>query len=148
MTARKIRIVRSGEVSGCSSSMALPSAKGLSAGAIKPRGSNASSNSGRGEPASICWRKRCSRSRIFCGCKIDIVSSNAGGSRFKSNGTAMDCRSRIPSGVSIGDPASTRAHHGCCRNFSVKTGANSSSLSTSAALQRSAKVSSRVCSKS
>ena len=39
-------------------SIAVLWAKGLSAGAINPRGSNESSNCGRGEPASICWRKR------------------------------------------------------------------------------------------
>src|SRR5207237_7846622 len=29
----------------------------------------------------------------FAGCKIDIVSSKAAGSRFKSSGTAIDCKS-------------------------------------------------------
>ena len=55
------------------------------------------------------------------GCKIDIVLSKTGGSRFKSSGTAIDCRSRMPSGVSIGEPARTRSHHGCFRKCSAKT---------------------------
>src|SRR5436190_257711 len=51
VTARKTRIVRSGDVSGCSCSMIVLSVKGFNAGPIRPRGSNESSNSGRGEPA-------------------------------------------------------------------------------------------------
>ena len=109
VTTRKTRIVRSDEASGCSSSIRLLSAKGLSAGPINPSGSNSSWNCARGEPASICSRNRCNRSRSFSGCKTDIASSNAGGSRFKSRGTAIDCRSRIPSGVCIGEPARTRS---------------------------------------
>ena len=58
VTTRKMRMVRSGEVRGCSCSMMVLSAKGFSAGAIRPSGSNESSNSGRGEPASISWRRR------------------------------------------------------------------------------------------
>ena len=148
MTARKTRIVRSGEVSGCSCSIVFASANGFNAGPIIPSGSSPSSNSGCGEPASISWCNRCSRSRILSGCRIDIVCLNAAGSRFKSSGTAIDCKSRIPSGVSIGEPAKTRSHHGCFRKFSTNVGANSSSLSTSSGWQRNANVSSRVCSKS
>ena len=90
VTARKTRIVRSGDVSGCSCSMIVLSAKGFNAGPIRPRGSNESSNSGRGEPASICWRNRRRRSRIFSGCRTETVSRKAFGSRLRSKGTAMD----------------------------------------------------------
>ena len=148
VTTRKIRIVRSGEVSGCSCSMAVPSAKGLRASAIRPSGSKESSNSGRGEPALISCRNRWRRSRIFSGCKSEIAWSNALGSRFRSSGTAIVCKSRTPSGVAMGEPASTRSAHSCRRKRSANIGANSSSLSMSWGSHTSANVSSRVCSKS
>ena len=101
---------------------------------MTPSGSSANSICGRGEPASISSRNRCSRSWILAGCRSASGFSNAAGSRFRRSGTAIDCKSRMPSGVSRGEPARTRVHHGCWRNDSANCGANSSSLSASCGL--------------
>ena len=73
-----------------------------------------------------------------------MARSKSSGSRLSKSGRAIFCKSRTPSGVSIGEPASTRTHHGWARNLSTNFGANSSNLSTSSGWQSRAKVSSRV----
>ena len=120
VTSRKTRIVRSGEVSGWSSSIAALLAKGFSAGAITPSGSSAKLEL-RPRRAGLDFLDAIAASApgFLPAAGAASVSSKAAGSRLSRSGTAIDCRSRTPSGVSIGEPARTRLHHGCWRNDSA-----------------------------